>query len=267
MDPYGFRTRMKPSRTGKIPSSVFDLGKRALQSELRAIRFGRNKKSVDISRPKSKTRKLRTKLEKLSLTNELVWERETQREKVQTSEVLYACYYGICTALDVVFLDKPIQRFWFLETIARMPYFSYVSILHLYETLGLWSVDSHLRIMHLKEDVNEARHLAVMEELGGGQMWYERFLAYHTSIFYFAALLPLYLFNPRLAYNSSELLEMHAVDTYDQFVHENEQTLKQLPPPLTAMRWESTPSNLYDVFSQISADEMKHARNMKALIK
>ncbi|CAN0037744.1 unnamed protein product [Discosporangium mesarthrocarpum] len=29
-------------------------------------------------------------------------------------------------------------RFYALETIARVPYFSYVSVLHLYETLGFW---------------------------------------------------------------------------------------------------------------------------------
>jgi hypothetical protein len=38
--------------------------------------------------------------------------------------------------LDVIFNGRPIQRFWFLETVARMPYFSYISMLHLYETLG-----------------------------------------------------------------------------------------------------------------------------------
>jgi hypothetical protein len=27
--------------------------------------------------------------------------------------------------LDIIFKDRPIQRFWFLETVARMPYFSY----------------------------------------------------------------------------------------------------------------------------------------------
>ena len=26
--------------------------------------------------------------------------------------------------LDVIFENRPIQRFWFLETVARMPYFS-----------------------------------------------------------------------------------------------------------------------------------------------
>jgi ubiquinol oxidase len=30
------------------------------------------------------------------------------------------------------------QRFWFLETVARMPYFSYITMLTLYESLGWW---------------------------------------------------------------------------------------------------------------------------------
>jgi len=33
---------------------------------------------------------------------------------------------------------RPIQRFWFLEMVARMPYFSYITMLHLYESFGWW---------------------------------------------------------------------------------------------------------------------------------
>jgi hypothetical protein len=42
------------------------------------------------------------------------------------------------------------QRFWFLETVARMPYFSYISMLHLYESLGWWRAGAELRrVRHL----------------------------------------------------------------------------------------------------------------------
>ena len=47
-------------------------------------------------------------------------------------------YLSICLALDIFFANRPIQRFWFLETVARMPYFSYITMLHLYESLGWW---------------------------------------------------------------------------------------------------------------------------------
>ena len=54
--------------------------------------------------------------------------------KVQAPLVLLAPYYFLCWCLDVFFEDRPLARFWFLETVARMPYFSYVSMLHLYGT-------------------------------------------------------------------------------------------------------------------------------------
>lgn len=34
--------------------------------------------------------------------------------------------------------DRTYARFYALETIARVPYFSYLCVLHLYETLGQW---------------------------------------------------------------------------------------------------------------------------------
>lgn len=54
-------------------------------------------------------------------------------------------YKVLCLFLDLLFYERPIQRFWFLETVARMPYFSYTSMLHLYESLGWWRAGSELR--------------------------------------------------------------------------------------------------------------------------
>ena len=36
-------------------------------------------------------------------------------------------------------------RFWVLEVVARMPYFAYISMLHLYESLGWWRAAAELR--------------------------------------------------------------------------------------------------------------------------
>jgi hypothetical protein len=47
--------------------------------------------------------------------------------------------------LDKLYAGRPLQRFWFLETVARMPYFSYISMLHLYESLGWWRAGAELR--------------------------------------------------------------------------------------------------------------------------
>ncbi|MEG4317993.1 MULTISPECIES: alternative oxidase [unclassified Microcoleus] len=57
-----------------------------------------------------------------------------------------------------------------LETIARVPYFSYLSVLHLYETLGYWRKADLLKV-HLAETWNELHHLLIMEELGGDRLW------------------------------------------------------------------------------------------------
>lgn len=56
---------------------------------------------------------------------------------------------------------RPIQRFWVLETVARIPYFAYISILHLYESLGFWRAGADLRRIHFAEEWNELHHLQV----------------------------------------------------------------------------------------------------------
>jgi ubiquinol oxidase len=56
---------------------------------------------------------------------------------------------------------RPIQRFWVLETVARIPYFAYISILHLYESLGFWRAGAELRKVHFAEEWNELHHLQV----------------------------------------------------------------------------------------------------------
>lgn len=38
--------------------------------------------------------------------------------------------------VDRLYEGRAIERFWFLETVARMPYFAYTTCLHLYETMG-----------------------------------------------------------------------------------------------------------------------------------
>jgi ubiquinol oxidase len=57
------------------------------------------------------------------------------------------------------------------------------------------------------------QHLKIMEALGGDQAWLDRFLARHAAIFYFIVLNHVWLISPSLAYNFSELIEFHAVDT------------------------------------------------------
>ncbi|HEY9806815.1 MAG TPA: alternative oxidase, partial [Candidatus Obscuribacterales bacterium] len=68
--------------------------------------------------------------------------------------------------IDTFYRDRPYQRFYVLETVARVPYFSYLSVLHLYETLGRWRKADWLKV-HFAEAWNELHHLLIMESLGG----------------------------------------------------------------------------------------------------
>ena len=142
-----------------------------------------------------------------------------------------------------------------------MPYFSYIAILHMYETLGWWELGSELKMKHY--EVNETHHLRIMESLGGNSKWWNRFLARHGAMAYYGMLLIFFMISPRTAYLSSELLEMHAVDTYTEFYETNEFILKQLPLTNEAYEYDSEAENLYDIFKKISEDELHHAFEMK----
>ncbi len=52
--------------------------------------------------------------------------------------------------VNVLYRDRPYPRFYVLETVARVPYFAYISVLHLYETLGWWRKADWLKIHFAK---------------------------------------------------------------------------------------------------------------------
>ncbi|KAF6253734.1 alternative oxidase-domain-containing protein [Scenedesmus sp. NREL 46B-D3] len=285
---------------------------------------------------------IRSKLRQVKLSNKAVWDREHAREAagggVDTPWFVKGVYLSLCVFLDVAYDNRPLQRFWFLETVARMPYFSYITMLHLYESFGWWRAGAELRKVHFAEEWNELHHLqvrravthlahlrpglaftccehalvtsgwqsavsaceqcstcahagtqsltSIMESLGGDQLWIDRFMAQHAAIIYYIILVGLFSFSPQLAYNFSELIEAHAVDTYGEFADANEELLKTLPPPLVAAQYYlsgdyylfdefqtsqagstlRTPKcdNLYDVFINIRDDEGEHVKTMAA---
>ncbi|CAI5475239.1 unnamed protein product [Closterium sp. Yama58-4] len=228
---------------------------------------------------------LRKKLQQLTLSNEAVAQREKDRPQVEAPGWILLPYKLLCWMLDVIFYNRPIQRFWFLETVARMPYFSYISMLHLYETLGWWRVGAEVRKVHFAEEWNEMNHLKIMESLGGDRLWIDRFFAQHAAILYYWVLNFMFLVSPRVAYNFSELIEAHAVDTYGEFVDENAELLKTLPPSPAAIAYYNSDDlymfdefqtsrvpesrrpkieSLYDVFCAIRDDEMEHVKTMSA---
>jgi len=57
--------------------------------------------------------------------------------------------------------------------------------------------------------------------VAGDQGWRVRFLAQHAAIIYYFVLIIVWVLSPSLAYNFSELIEAHAVDTYAEFAESN----------------------------------------------
>lgn len=267
---YGYVIKKRQENNDIIPMSFVDFAIENMKVELFKKRYGFVSdpyENVQNSEEAYKIRKLRKSLKHLKLNDKNIWKREQMREHIECPRALLVSYYAICHILDVIFKDKPIDRFWFLETIARMPYFSYVAILHMYETLGWWELDSKLKRKHYLEEENEVHHLKIMESLGGNSKWWNRFIARHGAMAYYGVLLILFMTSPRLAYLSSELLEMHAVDTYTEFYESNASILKNLPLTEEAMKYKPDAWNLYEVFKSIAEDEYKHASNMKYIKK
>lgn len=185
---------------------------------------------------------------------------------------------------DVVYQHRPYPRFYVLETIARVPYFAYLSVLHLYETLGFWRKADWLKV-HFAETWNELHHLLIMESLGGSDQWGDRFLAQHIAMAYYWIVVPLYMLFPRYAYYMMELIEDHAYHTYNTYLTTHEETLKAQPAPQIAINYyrdgdlymfeemqTATRSefrrpkvdNLYDVFINVRDDESEHVKTMVA---
>lgn len=138
--------------------------------------------------------------------------------------------------INQVYRDRPMPRFYVLETVARVPYFSYLSVLHLYETLGFWRKADWLKV-HFAESWNELHHLLIMEELGGSQNWVDRVLARSTALIYYWIVVGLYVVHPKAAYNFMELVERHAYHSYDKYLKENAQYLKGQPAPQIAINY------------------------------
>ncbi|OUL30232.1 plastoquinol terminal oxidase [Nostoc sp. T09] len=186
--------------------------------------------------------------------------------------------------VNTIYRDRPYPRFYVLETVARVPYFSYLSVLHLYETLGFWRKADWLKV-HFAESWNELHHLLIMESLGGAAFWGDRFLAKTTALVYYWIIVALYMISPRSAYHFMELVEEHAYSSYHKFLTDNETELKAQPAPEIAISYyrngdlylfdefqtSHTPAerrpaidNLYDVFVAIRDDEMEHVKTMVA---
>eukprot|EP01038_Epipyxis_sp_PR26KG_P005319 gene5319-7384_t len=290
---YGFvsksggsmRETAKSVAGGNVPPSIIYLAIDNFKRELNSFIEFIQSKSILNGGSNAEMDLARKKLSVLKLSNAAIWKREEQRPEIEAPWVIKIPYYVLCLLLDVLFDGAPISRFYFLETVARMPYFSYITMLHTYETLGWWRRSIEAKRIHFAEEYNEYHHLLIWESLGGDQDWKVRFFAQHSAIVYFFVLIILWVTSPSLAYNFSELIEAHAVDTYAEFADANEELLKSMAAPVVAKNYYESVDmyvfdefqtdrprgsrrpqihSLYDVVCNIRDDEREHVATMSA---
>ncbi|KAJ1616970.1 alternative oxidase-domain-containing protein [Pavlovales sp. CCMP2436] len=172
-------------------------------------------------------------------------------------------------AIDVLYRERDIPRFYVLETIARVPYFAFASCLHLSETLGRRDASEFIKL-HCAQADNELQHLLIMEALGGSESFFDRFMAQHIAVFYFVFVSALYWLKPQQAYHLSELIEEHAYATYDGYLATNEAWLRAQPAPQVAISYYAKRgvdasgrggkqlTNLWETFVEVRDDEAEH---------
>jgi ubiquinol oxidase len=187
-------------------------------------------------------------------------------------------------SLKSFYKDRWFARFYVLETVARVPYFAYLSVLHLYESLGYWHKSDWLKV-HFAESWNELHHLRIVESLGGGEHRIDRWISRIGVLGYYWILVFVYMIAPKSAYYFNQLVEERAYHTYDKFLNEHGDWLKTQPAPQVAVNYyctgdlylfdefQSTNSltknrrpkieNLYDVFLAMRNDEKEHVETMK----
>ncbi|KAI3973229.1 hypothetical protein MKW92_043029 [Papaver armeniacum] len=132
------------------------------------------------------------------------------------------------TILDVFNRDRDYARFFALETIARVSYFAFMSVLHLYENFGWWRRADYLKV-HFAESWNKMN-------------WW-------------------YLFTCTFMYHFSECVEMHAFETYDKFLKLQGDELKKLPASEVVVKY-YTKGDLY-LFDEFQTARPPNSRRPK----
>lgn len=208
--------------------------------------------------------------------------------------VIDTVYDIICFLYPVRGTERDFARFFVLETVARVPYFAYLSVMHLRETFGdRQEFMSEKMRTHYAEADNELHHLLIMESLGGNSSIVDRTLAQTMAFFYYWYVSVVYVISEPAAYHLSELIEDHAYNTYNKYLNEHEEMLKKKPVPEIARKYyvEDNPflfdlfctvknkdeqgdysdrrpvlNSLYDVFVNVRDDEKEHWKTLCNLV-
>ena len=130
--------------------------------------------------------------------------------------VIDTVYNIICAIYPVTGSKRDFARFYVLETVARVPYFAYLSVMHLRETFGERDPKLGERMRtHYAEADNELHHLLIMESLGGNSSIVDRTIGSNSHPNKLFSLLPRPSSGPNAChYTATALfLEAHAILT------------------------------------------------------
>jgi ubiquinol oxidase len=171
--------------------------------------------------------------------------------------IIDSVYEIICFFYPVKGTERDFARFYVLETVARVPYFAYLSVMHLRETFGeRHDTMSERMRTHYAEADNELHHLLIMESMGGNSNVVDRTLAQAMAFGYYWYVVLLYTFNEPAAYHLSELIEDHAYNTYNTFLNNYEKRLKGMSVPEIARKYyEKDNPFLFDLFCTVKAKD------------
>jgi len=231
-----------------------------------------------------------------TIVSKIEVERRTMEEGIYSfnKQLIDSVYDVICFLYPVKGTPRDFARFYVLETVARVPYFAYLSVMHLRETFGERYDDMSDRMRtHYAEADNELHHLLIMESLGGNSNMVDRTLAQTMAFFYYWYVVCIYVWNEPAAYHLSELIEDHAYNTYNGFLNNHADFLKKQPVPDIARKYYESDNpfmfdlyctvedmldarscserrgqldNLYDVFVNVRDDEKEHWKTLCNLV-
>lgn len=105
------------------PANVWKLGTQQFMRNLKAmVNEYEDEPDIELT---PRQLELREKLEQLTLDKDEIWKRETADGPIDAPLIIKIPYLFLCWMLDAVFEKQYVpSRFFLLETVARMPYFS-----------------------------------------------------------------------------------------------------------------------------------------------
>lgn len=170
---------------------------------------------------------------------------------------------------NFVYGKKPsYEKFKAVEVIARVPYHSWASAAYTFLTVFY---SNEVRAIELSNSStfsrfaqdNETMHVVVISQIvkqnHGNKLIKHTLIPMFFSFFYFWAAYVLYMFSPRYAMELNYLFEQHAFDQYDEFLQENEASLKSKIVKSDFIHFYGrNPRNEYDLFLSIRNDEIVH---------